>query len=256
MANARHEKERRCKLCCDIIYDLCLVAALVSFGLLIGYAAFAGDNGPCTLSARNSPANEALRLETVKFDGDIGTTNAYKGPLGKDLDDAWTQLYEVNPFLVTTEELEKIGKTSAIVPSRPGSHLVKLAVFHQLHCLDMIRKNVHDDYYQMDDSRASVSLVDHVDHCIDMLRQSIMCTSDTTMITFSGDPLLETAEPDFNTEKVCVDFGNIHQWAKSHEFNMLDEVVRHPAAYADLLAHGAGMKRREMRESGSSSATR
>lgn len=41
----------------------------------------------------------------------------------------------VGPLLVDKKELEAIGKESMELPSRPGKHLAKLAVFHQLHCL-------------------------------------------------------------------------------------------------------------------------
>lgn len=63
---------------------------------------------------------------------------------------------------VTAEELQKIGKTSVAIPSRPGKYLAKLAVFHQLHCLDRIRRFVHNDYYHMDDSHSSISTIDHI----------------------------------------------------------------------------------------------
>lgn len=68
------------------------------------------------------------------------------------------------------------------IPTQPGHHLAKLAVFHQLHCLvssidlsrhfdrnmtdmkrqDKIRRYVHNDHYKMDDSNSSVSTIDHI----------------------------------------------------------------------------------------------
>lgn len=41
----------------------------------------------------------------------------------------------VEPFTVPGEKLAIMNESSIEVPSRPGEQLVKLAVFHQLHCL-------------------------------------------------------------------------------------------------------------------------
>ncbi|EEP75362.1 predicted protein [Uncinocarpus reesii 1704] len=87
---------------------------------------------------RCPPAQSAKGFHPVRFDGSLDVQNKYKGAPDDKLDSNWRQLYDVDPFLVSKEALKKIQKTSVKVPSRPGYHLAKLAVFHQLHCLASI----------------------------------------------------------------------------------------------------------------------
>ncbi|KAK2754681.1 hypothetical protein FQN54_006814 [Arachnomyces sp. PD_36] len=167
-----------------------------------------------------SPAYEAVELQPVLFDGALDAINIYKGEPNPELDSAWKDLYEVDPFLVTPEELRKINKTSIEAPARPGYYLAKLAVHHQLHCLDHIRRSIRPDYYKVDESKFQVSNIDHVDHCIDMLRQAIQCHADTTLITFDwGGPGTPT-EPNFCSTHACNNFEKINQWAKSRQFSV------------------------------------
>ncbi|KAI1909231.1 hypothetical protein LOZ12_005688 [Ophidiomyces ophidiicola] len=190
-----------------------------------------------------SPAHVIQEYQAVRFDGKVETTNMYKGVPGPGLDNAWSQLFDVGPLLVTTEELKKIRKTSVEVPSRPGHHLAKLAVFHQLHCLDKIRRYVHNDHYNMTDEGQSVSIIDHVDHCIDIIRQVIMCRADTTLITFNhGSGPFSPVEPDFDATHTCQNFAEVHTWAKKKEINMTEEAIKNPEAFRDALVESIDRK--------------
>lgn len=109
-----------------------------------------------------APANEAVRPEVVLFQGELGAVNDFKGHPSTEMDKAWSSLYEgkclrcsaifpflcrdmltrstlcriiVKPLAVSSDELERANASSFEIPTRPGKHLVKLAVFHQLHCV-------------------------------------------------------------------------------------------------------------------------
>ncbi|PGH08341.1 hypothetical protein AJ79_06028 [Helicocarpus griseus UAMH5409] len=172
----------------------------------------------------------------VLFDGSIDAANPYKGPSGKELDNTWKDLYDINPFAAPGKDLKALHKTSIEVPTQPGRFFVSLAVFHQLHCLDMVRRYVHNDHYQMDGHDSSVPIVDHIDHCIDMIRQALMCHADTTLITWKGT--FNRPEPDFNAEHQCKKFDKIRDWAKNHEVNMTDEFEKDPEALKRVLIEG------------------
>ncbi|KAI5865341.1 hypothetical protein GGS23DRAFT_594879 [Durotheca rogersii] len=55
-------------------------------------------------------------------------------------------------------------------------YFASVDVFHQLHCLDLIRKyifrNHYPDFMAFQDSEYAI--FNHVDHCIDIIRQKIM----------------------------------------------------------------------------------
>lgn len=55
-----------------------------------------------------------------------------------------------------------------------------LDVFHQLHCLNMVRKRFDPDYYPAEDPPRLSNM--HRDHCLDYIRQSLMCHADATPV--------------------------------------------------------------------------
>ncbi|KAK2875679.1 hypothetical protein FQN49_001512 [Arthroderma sp. PD_2] len=182
-----------------------------------------------------SPARAVQEFQPVRFDGDVRTTNAYKGPPSKELDKAWKDLYDVGPILVDKAKLKAIGKESIEVPSRPGKHLAKLAVFHQLHCLDYVRRYVHNEHYRIDDSHATVSAIEHADHCIDMIRQALSCSADPTLITFKQSSPIEPVEADFSATHACSNFDKVREWAKGNAINMTEEIIQNPEPYKNAL---------------------
>ncbi|KAK2758423.1 hypothetical protein FQN53_008254 [Emmonsiellopsis sp. PD_33] len=208
----------------------CFLCVLIVVGAAIGWDMILVSRPP---QAVYSPARAVGNYRPIHFDGALNATNPFKGPPGNELDDTWRRLHSVKPFAVTTQELEKINKTSLEVPTRPAGHFVSLAVFHQLHCLDKVRRYLHKDYYHMEDHDSTVSLIDHMDHCIDMLRQALMCQADTTLITWEGS--FTNPKPDFSATHYCRSFDTIHDWAKEREIDVIGELSRDPEALADVV---------------------
>lgn len=136
-------------------------------------------------------------------------------------------------FLTATEIQEIIanGGTFANLPNiddvlytDPYSGLYQAVptVFHDLHCLDKIRRGIYLDFYPQDDTEI---FWPHIEHCLDTIRQSIMCHADMTPIPeayteFKPDGHLE---PIFQIEHTCRDFEAIQRWAKGRD--ALDERV-------------------------------
>ncbi|KAI8625265.1 hypothetical protein F5Y19DRAFT_450824 [Xylariaceae sp. FL1651] len=88
----------------------------------------------------------------------------------------------------------------------PETHC--LAVYHQLHCLDIIRTGywmavdgVHSGHH------ADVS---HLRHCFDYLRQTVMCSADTNL-----EPIIEGRQGvnGFGSDRKCRNFDRISAWA-------------------------------------------
>ncbi|GAM87531.1 hypothetical protein ANO11243_055570 [Dothideomycetidae sp. 11243] len=101
-----------------------------------------------------------------------------------------------------------------------------LEVFHQLHCLNLIRQYtwVLEDAYSEElmppDMRGvpAADLRDHADHCIESLRLTLMCHGDVSpvlvKINHKPDPPIE--EADFNVHHVCRNFDKLVAWNQEH----------------------------------------
>jgi len=127
--------------------------------------------------------------------------------------------------MISHEEMLKLGLNPDISlkitdprNGKPG-YRVAIEVFHQLHCLNLLRQDVHKDYYAPlggDTSAPKEDLRGHLDHCIDALRQFVMCQGDIGVFSFNypfndGDPW-----PDYSTPHTCRNFESIRQWAVDH----------------------------------------
>ncbi|EER24665.1 hypothetical protein CPC735_060350 [Coccidioides posadasii C735 delta SOWgp] len=224
----KHSQSRKKYLMCSafIVLLLCLVLLGVVVRLsMLAFRSSGCEKTSCTNvsglpDAVYSPAQAVKEFQAVRFDGRVDTRNIYKGAPSSGLDDAWRELYDgmsafnIEPFLVTAQELKRIQKTSVE---------------------DKIRQHVHNDHYQLTDEGKSISVVDHVDHCIDIVRQALMCQADTTLITFNDDGALSPVKPDFEATHACQNFDKVHDWAREREFNMTEEAIRNPKPFRDDL---------------------
>lgn len=75
-------------------------------------------------------------------------------------------------------------------------------MFHQLHCLDYVRKALYPEYYVQDDvdrlywmhigkfhfPSCYLPLLTRLEHCVDYLRQALMCFADATVRLLPCDP--------------------------------------------------------------------
>ncbi|KAH5003448.1 hypothetical protein HBH70_220500 [Parastagonospora nodorum] len=82
---------------------------------------------------------------------------------------------------------------------------------HQLHCLDILRKETHKDYYfpQGIDVIAAVRWKNHVGHCLEALRQHLMCHATTELTTFMWVENRRDMQPDFGSKLQCHDYEDI-----------------------------------------------
>ena len=92
-----------------------------------------------------------------------------------------------------------------------------LDVFHQLHCLNLVRQYTYRDVYDYSNVtafRAPQEVVrGHIDHCIETIRKAIMCTADVTPVVFLKDETRKGgSKSDFNIVKKCRDFERIREW--------------------------------------------
>ncbi|TEA06088.1 Oxidase ustYa [Colletotrichum sidae] len=109
-----------------------------------------------------------------------------------------------------------IGKT---YQKPDGSWYVGIEAFHQLHCLNMVRKSLHVDYYGINEPDPHPHKM-HIEHCIDALREAIMCRAELTFIPMEFNAKYRTGRPAFVArEHTCRNFEKILDWAHQYPSN-------------------------------------
>ncbi|KAJ2976378.1 hypothetical protein NQ176_g4989 [Zarea fungicola] len=172
-----------------------------------------------------------------RFEGSFEFTNRFRGSPSSDIDKEWDRFTQ-HPLIdgtaslisVSLEDIKRANKTASVDwvnstvqygNANGGGYMATLEIFHQLHCLNMIRKVVHSEYYTemapFKNGTRPFKMATHLDHCIEILRQVISCYGDTGLITFhwvKGNPV---PYPDFNTWHQCRDPEAILEWSKQRE---------------------------------------
>ncbi|KAF8244399.1 hypothetical protein K440DRAFT_558936, partial [Wilcoxina mikolae CBS 423.85] len=168
----------------------------------------------------------AITYETRQLNGSFDYTSDFKGAPNANLDKAWTSITNGQIIRIQEGDFAMLNKTAAsavqLSKTQGGGYMASVEVFHQLHCLDIIRKFTYREYYQDRDPMFHKSnqeeLVHHkvIDHCVDILRQFLMCTGDVGLITYHKLEGRKNPMPDFSTMHKCRKFDDIVNWVEEH----------------------------------------
>ena len=99
-------------------------------------------------------------------------------------------------------------------------YIVELDVFHQLHCLNSLRKLAYPDVYKMDltsGSEEAAENIYHMEHCYEQLRQSLQCSSDIATIYWEWSEKKQKMFGNVKTTHTCKNFDKIRDWAVKHK---------------------------------------
>ncbi|ETS88115.1 hypothetical protein PFICI_01943 [Pestalotiopsis fici W106-1] len=174
-----------------------------------------------------TPAQGAISWETMFLDAPLKGSSIYVGDPKPEIDDAWGDLVRYANTRVQAEDLERINRTSVPLNDAEGGFLVNLNVFHHLHCLNKIRKQLYNDYYQ--DWHSPSAQLEHVNHCIEYLRQVVMCNADITMQTFDWIDDYRRPWPNFKIQHECKNWDALTDWAKEHSVpSLIGPIITHP----------------------------
>ncbi|RFU33618.1 hypothetical protein B7463_g2726, partial [Scytalidium lignicola] len=179
-----------------------------------------------------SPAAPAVQYESVKFNATMGQRSPYVG-YGREVDSAWHAIYhDVGDQMISEVQLQTLGmpKTSLKVTNpKTGieGYRVGMEVFHQLHCVNLLRQVAYKDHYEtMSDITASPEeLQMHTDHCLEILRLNIQCNADIGLYTFETLPDDPLPRPQLNTQHTCRNFDAIKEWAMEHSVGNMEGPV-------------------------------
>ncbi|KAI9806559.1 MAG: hypothetical protein M1833_003746 [Piccolia ochrophora] len=226
--SARLERSRKEKLFWRIapwVLHAVLLTFAIGFFLLAGKREQVSAQTCVERSSTYSPALGAVRtMHDVQFNGTIDHPSPYRGYPSPEVDAAWEHLTNgMGAFTVDSDTLKKIkqSESSVRVPEKyGGEYMASLEVFHQLHCVNLVRQYTYFDYYK----NRSASFYDppellrtHVDHCIEMLRQKLMCDADVGVISYDWVSIRDQPWPNFNTWHKCRDFEAVFEWGVEHQ---------------------------------------
>lgn len=181
-------------------------------------------------------------LNEKKMNGKIkDTTSIWRMPPSAQVDAAWNHISmeESELIAVTKEEVEKSGKNASLTIQIPldwhqgrDNYLAQVEVFHNIHCLDELRKEMWSDHYykgqEADDVRRT-----HKAHCLHMILQTLMCSADVGIITHNwiynelwpGEEKIRLG-PDFNIQKQCRNFDSLLDWMYSKAIRNTTSLVQ------------------------------
>ncbi|EHK98252.1 hypothetical protein M7I_6019 [Glarea lozoyensis 74030] len=126
----------------------------------------------------------------------------FRQPPSYEVDVAWKRMWDSRPVPISREQVIAMGKDPSEAVAIPDSwghgsdkYFGRIDVFHQIHCLDALRRESHFEHYYGK-------------------------TATTDVYTHVWTDTLDHAFPDFNTEHKCKDFGQILEW---QDKNAIDE---------------------------------
>lgn len=102
-----------------------------------------------------SPALEIFNdqdLTQQRFDGALRDPNKFRGPPSQDIDDAWEEITYPSGGLVrlSKDQLDRVNASeyaAEYTEEMGGGYIAGIEVFHQLHCVNMLRQATYMDYY-------------------------------------------------------------------------------------------------------------
>ncbi|EIM79520.1 uncharacterized protein STEHIDRAFT_163559 [Stereum hirsutum FP-91666 SS1] len=182
-----------------------------------------------------SPAQTVLRPVRRKF-SHLLDTNIYMESPSDEVDQAWRDLYNFGISRIPRAQASLMFNKSVPIPGDEENYIISLDVWHQIHCLNMIRQALYPDRYGamnstlfLVDLRAPQEMnfeeplakvpFDHVAHCINSIRESLICSADITPNVWYWDERVQRSIPSFDVVHECRDFGALKEWALERQLD-------------------------------------
>ncbi|KAH8596830.1 hypothetical protein B0O99DRAFT_685309 [Bisporella sp. PMI_857] len=217
-----------------------ILAALAFFAtstllLLVAYSTKQPSDQQCgrQLSVW-SPLLDAVQYEEIDFVNRPEQPSIYRGAPTHELEREWEKLWFYGAVPIPENKMQYLNRTLqetwSTQPDGSGYRAL-IEVFHQLHCLDVIRQYTWRDYYAQHPETVSIPFLllqdnevyarKHTDHCIEALRLSIMCHGDVTPYLLKTDPNAPAGvDPDFSPHHKCVKFDPLVEFMNGQKYKV------------------------------------
>ncbi|PYH99569.1 hypothetical protein BO71DRAFT_394050 [Aspergillus ellipticus CBS 707.79] len=193
-----------------------------------------------------------IPVSNVRRNGSLvlgSSPSIYRQDPSPEVDAAWLHIANINPIAMTEDEVRSNGFDPNVIAEwpeeygfGPGAYIGRLDVFHELHCLDVLRREVHYDHYYPQWPKSEGGAPEdhkvHISHCIYNLLQNIMCTASTDPFVHYWVDVNEEPYPDFSINRQCRDFESVLNWQIENSVPMRD--------YRDIIHRPEGVKTRIM----------
>ncbi|KAI8632036.1 hypothetical protein F5Y19DRAFT_422920 [Xylariaceae sp. FL1651] len=142
-------------------------------------------------------------------------------------DIVWEDYEKVRPIPLTRSQIVRMGKDPTNVAKfehelwglGDDAYVGDLDVFHQLHCLNSLRKFAYAGYYNktaIDAADGSSWGAVHINHCVDILMQTIQCLGNVGFITSYWAENQPYPQPDMSINRKCIVFDRLVAWRNAH----------------------------------------
>ncbi|KAF2205338.1 hypothetical protein GQ43DRAFT_335407, partial [Delitschia confertaspora ATCC 74209] len=158
--------------------------------------------------------------------------NPFVGNPRPELDAAWDGLLKNIQIHVSPDEFDQLqpqlNRTSLRLEHGSGDYIIRLGVYHHLHCLKWVRKWIHREHYWPElEGEALHERRQFVEHCLESFRLSVMCTASLAPSTFyfmpnTSDPLKISVSGRHVAR--CANWEKLDDWAAERriDFNDID----------------------------------
>ncbi|EME78253.1 uncharacterized protein MYCFIDRAFT_144082 [Pseudocercospora fijiensis CIRAD86] len=184
------------------------------------------EHGFVTEKIRTLPPH-LYEIEQRRFTGSVGflpdgtktlvfdpAEPVYVGDPSPEIDRNWDELVEDRYWSISEDEAKMLWGVGheRYRDHAKGGYTGGFDVFHMLHCLNMLRKNLRPDYYPGD--HVLFGGIEHNMHCIDQIRQRIQCSADGTITPLRYQPAIDYMYVDSNQVHTCRKFQNLWDYTR------------------------------------------
>ncbi|EJP70447.1 tat pathway signal sequence [Beauveria bassiana ARSEF 2860] len=164
-----------------------------------------------------------------RFNGSLFKRSPYSGPPTPEMDKTWGRYTEMGSNDARASTSYSLETAVHLEETQNIGYMASLGLFHQIHCLNMLRKFIYLDYYKekTPDWFSQPYLRAHADHCVDMIREAIMCHGDTSLIVYHWIDGYKDPVPDFSTMHTCRNPEAILSWMQKNQIILSKAVYKH-----------------------------
>lgn len=190
------------------------------------------------------PVRMAQRDATLLPNASI-PSHIFRLPPSPEVDAAWEHISRDGVVVLSADEVRRAGKDPAYAvqvdpawgypagsSSSSASYVAIVDAFHQIHCLNALRKGLVHNYQYYWGARYGFEppfmWENHVNHCVDILLQDLMCHADVSPVTYTWVEDQAAPYPDFGIQRQCRDFDALVRW---REANMVPDIVGKGATF-------------------------
>ncbi|KAJ5239324.1 MFS multidrug transporter [Penicillium chermesinum] len=195
-----------------------LLVLVLSFTLVWGWQCY--EELRSSISSPGSDVHEIFSSQKSPYTGlgydvEVPYTHhtKYTSHNLTEANEAWEGL-SIDPMVIapTKEEQASLGlPESWQFPWDSNRNIYFVKVFHQMHCLKVMRKTYHELWAGEEGSIPP----GHIEHCLDTLRQDLMCKADDTPM-----PSLELLNGGGENQNMhCKNFDKLVEWTQAPERN-------------------------------------